>query len=245
MLTLSYPLSSSFYLSWVLLLSFQASSIASPFQPNFLAFGASWFLCCWCLDCCCVFISVFWLIFLFLFVSVVLLWDYDNKCRFPCNSGFVFQKGCYYSWYRERVSGNSRDVLLVFFVFFPKALFFQNHSVCHFLLFFSSVFHFNIPCVFLINPFWNIILVLFSLALSLLPLSFLRFCFVPSNQFPAIPFSNPPCFHFRSFRSSILPFCTLLFSGLAFPSFLFLLVFVWFSCDCCCHLSFHHWEFCS
>ena len=71
-----------------------------------------------------------------------------------------------------------------------------------------------------------------------MPLSFLRFCFVPSNQFPAIPFSNPPCFHFRSFRSSILPLCTLLFSGLAFLSFFFVLVFVWFSSDCCCHLFF-------
>ena len=117
--------------------------------------------------------------------------------------------------------------------FLPKALF-RNHS--RFVIF--SCFFFCLPFrhFFVHQPPFEILFLFCFLALSLLPLSFLRFCFVPSNQFPAIPFSNPPCFHFRSFRSSILPLCTLVFSGLAFPSFLFVLVFVWFSSDCCCHL---------
>ena len=117
----------------------------------------------------------------------------------------------------------------------PKILFSKPLSVCHFLWFFSSVFHFDFA-FYVHQPLLRYYSRFVSLALSLLPLSFLRFCFVPSNQFRSIPFSNPPCFHFRSFRSSILPLCTLVFSGLAFPSFLFVLVFVWFSSDCCCHL---------
>ena len=137
------------------------------------------------------------------------------------------KKGCYYSWYRQRVSGNSRDVLLVSPP--PKALF-QNYSQFVIFLFFSSVFHFNI--VFCHQPLLRYYYRFVSLVLSLLPLSFLRFCFIPSHQFPAIPFSNPPCFHFRLFRSSILPLCTLLFSGLAFLLsfscwFLFGLFFLW------------------
>ena len=108
----------------------------------------------------------------------------------------------------------------------PKILFSKPLSVCHFLWFFSSVFHFDFA-FYVHQPLLRYYSRFVSLALSLLPLSFVRFCFVPSNQFRSIPFSNPPCFHFRSFRSSILPLCTLVFSGLAFPSFLFVLVFVW------------------
>ena len=121
-------------------------------------------------------------------------------------------------------------------VFPPPRPFFKTTLGLSFSLVLSSVFHFNIG--FFHQPLLRYYSCFVSLVLSLLPLSFLRFCFVPSNQFLAIPFSNPPCFHFRSFRSSILPLCTLLFSGLAFPSFLFVLVFVWFSSDCCCHLVF-------
>ena len=113
--------------------------------------------------------------------------------------------------------------------FFPLQALFQNHS--RFVIF--SCFFFCLPfqhSMFFHQPLLRYYFRFVSLALSLLPLSFLSFCFVPSNQFPAIPFSNPPCFHFRSFRSSILPLCTLLFSGLALPSFLFLLVFVCFLC---------------
>ena len=124
----------------------------------------------------------------------------------------------------------------------PKALI-QNHSrfvilSCFFLLSSISTLFFHQPLLRYYSCF-------VSLAWSsLLPLSFLRFCFVPSNQFPAIPFSNPPCFHFRSFRSSIFPLCTLLFSGLAFPFFLFVLVFVWFFFLFSLLLSplFHPWE---
>ena len=82
-----------------------------------------------------------------------------------------------------------------------------------------SVFHFNIPRFFVSSTPLSYYSRFVSLVFSLLPLSFLRFCFVPSNQFPAIPCSNPPCFHFWSFRSSIIPLCTLWFSGLTFPTF--------------------------
>ena len=87
----------------------------------------------------------------------------------------------------------------------PKALF-QNHS--RFVIF--SCFFFCLPFqhCFFHQPLSRYYSCFVSLALSLLPLSFLRSCFVPSNQFPAIPFSNPPCFHFWSFRSSILPLFT-------------------------------------
>ena len=122
--------------------------------------------------------------------------------------------------------------------FSPKTLFSKTHSVCHFLLFlFSSVFPFNIPCSCVPQSLFRQYSRCVSLALSLLHLSFLCFCFFPSNHFPAIPFSNPPCFHFLSFGSSILPVYMILFSGLVFPSLFFLLVFVWSSSDCC-HLSF-------
>ena len=121
----------------------------------------------------------------------------------------------------------------------PRSFFSKPLSVCHFLWFFSSVFHFDFA-FYVHQPLLRYYSRFASLALSLLPLSFLRFCFVPSNQFRSIPFSNPPCFHFRSFRSSILPLCTLVFSGLAFPSFLFVLFFLVCS-DCCSHL-FHHWK---
>ena len=117
---------------------------------------------------------------------------------------------------------------------FERCLLFSKPlSVCHFLLFFFFCLPFR---HFFHQSLLRYYCCFVSLALSLLPLSFHRFCFVPSNQFPAIPFSNPPCCHFRSFRSSILPLCTVVFSGLAFPFFLFVLVFVWFSFDCCCHL---------
>ena len=107
----------------------------------------------------------------------------------------------------------------------PKIFFSKPLSVCHFLWFFSCVFHFDFAFYFH-QPLLRYYSHFVSLALSLLRLSFLRFCFVPSNQFRSIPFSNPPCFHFRSFRFCIFPLCTLVFSGLAFPSFLFVLVFV-------------------
>ena len=80
-------LSSFFFLPFLsLLLSFKASSIASPFpNPSFLHLGPPGFSVVGVLIVVVFFIFVFWLIFLFLFVSVVLLWDYDNKRRFPCN----------------------------------------------------------------------------------------------------------------------------------------------------------------
>ena len=111
--------------------------------------------------------------------------------------------------------------------FFPKPL-----SVCHFLLVLVSfsVFHFKIPRFCFRQPLLSYYSRFVSLVFSLLPLCFLCFCLVPS-QFPAIPFSNPPCFHFWSFRSSILPLCTLGFSGLALPFFFLLLFFsCWFLC---------------
>ena len=122
--------------------------------------------------------------------------------------------------------------------FLPQSPFSKNTLGLSFLLSFlfllSSFQHSKL--FFSINPFLRQYSCFVSLALSLLPLPFLCFRFFLSNQFPAIPFSNPPCFHFWSFRSSIFPLCMTLFSGLAFPSFFFLLVFVWFSSDCCCHL---------
>ena len=76
---------------------------------------------------------------------------------------------------------------------------------------------------------------------SFLPLSILRSCFVPSIQLAPISFSNPPCFRSWSFRSSILPLLTLLFSAwLTLPSCFFLLVLVWGASHCCCsHFLFH------
>ena len=118
----------------------------------------------------------------------------------------------------------------------PKILFFKTTLSLSFSPVFSCVFHFDFA-FYVHQPLLRYYSRFVSLALSLLPLSFVRFCFVPSNQFRSIPFSNPPCFHFRSFRSSILPLCTLVFSGLAFPSFLFVLVFVWLLSP-----FFHHWK---
>ena len=87
-------LSSFFFLPFLsLLLSFKASSIASPFpNPSFLHLGPPGFSVVGVLIVV-FFISVFfgWSSF-FLFVSVVLLWDYDNKRRFPLQF-WVFSKG--------------------------------------------------------------------------------------------------------------------------------------------------------
>ena len=155
-----------------------------------------------------------------------------QQTHFPCNSGFFFKRGAIIADTDKGFPAIREMFLLVS----PPPRPFSKTTLGLSFSLFSSVFHFNI--VIFHQPLSRCYFCFVSLALSLLPLSFLRFCFVPSNQFPAIPFSNPPCFHFRSFRSSILPLCTLLFSGLAFPSFLFVLVFVWFSSDCFCHLFF-------
>ena len=118
----------------------------------------------------------------------------------------------------KRVSRNSRDVLLLFS---PQSLFCSKTlSVCHFLFCFFLVF---------LNPFADNIFVVFRwfYLCCTFPFFFSVFSF---NHFHAIPFSNPPCFHFWSFGSSILPVYMILFWGLVFP--FFLLVFVWFSSDC-------------
>ena len=112
---------------------------------------------------------------------------------------------------------------------FSPRLFFQNHSrfvILAYLFVSFSVFHFNIPRFFFMSPTFELTLSFcFSGVLFLAPLSILRSCFVPSNQFPAIPFSNAPCFHFWSFRSSMLPLFTLFF----LQAWRFLLVFFcWF-----------------
>ena len=154
---------------------------------------------------------------------------------FLCNSSNPLERPF---WFFLTLSYPLSSFYLSWVCGFRQGPYSKRLSVCHFILFFllssiSTLFFF-----FFIIPFWDIILVSF-LWLDHLCCPFPFFVsFVPSNQFPAIPFSNPPCFHFRSFRSSILPLCTLLFSGLAFPSFLFVLVFVWFSSHCCCHLFF-------
>ena len=134
-----------------LLLSFKASSIASPFQTQVS--------CIWGLLVSLLFVSWLLLCFLFLFFLVdlpffclCLLFCFEIRTTnavFPAILGFFFQKGCYYRWYRQRVSGNSRDVLLVFPA--PKALF-QNHS--RFVIF--SCFFFCLPfqhCFFSSTPF--------------------------------------------------------------------------------------------
>ena len=162
----------------------------------------------------------FWLIF-FLFVSVVLLWDYDNKRRFPCNSGFFFfQKGCYYSWYRQRVSGNSRDVLLVSPP--PPQALFQTTLGLSFSLVLSSVFHFNI--FFFINPFRDIIIVSFLwLCLCCSFPFFVSASFLPTNFLPS---PSPIHLAFILSRFALLFF---LFARYCFQAWRFLLSFsCWF-----------------
>ena len=73
-----------------------------------------------------------------------------------------FSRGCCYQCDRKRVSGNSRNVVLLFSLSPPKP-FFQKHSwffyfLLSFLFLLSSLSTFH---VFFINPFSDIILVLF------------------------------------------------------------------------------------
>ena len=217
-LTLSYPLS-SFYLSWACCFHLRPVPSHPPFQTQ-----AS---CIWGLLVSLLLVSGLLLCSLFLFFfgdlpffCLCLLFCFESKIKknavFPAILVF-FNRGAL-------IADTDKGFLAIRKMFCsfspppPQDPFFKTTLS----LSFSLVFLFCLPfrlCFFcFVSLAWS----------SLLPLSFLRFCFVPSNQFPAIPFSNPPCFHFRSFRSSILPLCTLLFSGLAFSSFLFVLVFVWF-----------------
>ena len=125
-----------------------------------------------------------------------------------------------------------REMFCSFFT--PKP--FSEHSrfVIISCLFFFFCFSFStIQCFFFLHqPLLRYHFCFLSFVLSLLPLSFLYWCFFSSNKFPDIPFSNPTCFNFWLFGSLIVLHIWMLFSGLVFPSLLFLLAFVWFSCGC-------------
>ena len=131
----------------------------------------------------------------------------------------------------------------------PKALFFKTSLGLSFVSCFFFIFCLPFQDrMFLVFFFHQPLVRSRSRAVSLLYLcchSLLRVCFFPLNIFPDVPFSNPTCFHFGLFGSSVLHiyfFC----SASCFLLCLFLLlVFVWFSCGCCFHLSFHVWCFSS
>ena len=155
-LTLSYPLS-SFYLSWACCFPLRPVPSHPPFQTQ-----AS---CIWGLLVSLLLVSGLLLCSLFLFFfgdlpffCLCLLFCFEimkkKKRRFPCNSG-VFQQGCSYSWYRQRVSGNSKDVLLVSPPPPPRS-FFQNHS--QFVIFSGFSLLSSISTLFFLFRFFGLII---------------------------------------------------------------------------------------
>ena len=220
-LTLSYPLS-SFYLSWVCCFPLRPVPSHPPFQTQVSCIWGllvSLLLVSWLLFSLFLF---FWLIFLFLFVSVVLLWDYDNKRRFPCNSGFFFKRGASIAD-TDKGFPAIREMFCLFSPPLPQGPYSKPLSVCHFILFFSSVFHFNI--VFFINPFWDIILVSFLWLDHLCcPFPF----FVSASFLPTsfLPSPSPIHLAFILGRFALLFF---LFARYCFQAWRFLLSFsCWF-----------------
>ena len=149
----------------------------------------------------------------------------------------VFFKGVLLSLIQKRVSGNSRDVLLVFP---PQSPFFQKHSrfVISLVFFFSSVFPFNIPYLFFPStPFEIILSFCFFGSIFVAPFlsSFLLLSFQPVSCHPLLQSTLLSFLVVSLFYSSSLH--DIVFRlGVSF--FFFLLVFVWFSSDCCCHLFF-------
>ena len=126
----------------------------------------------------------------------------------------------------------------MFCSFFPPKPFFQSTLGLSFFLviYFSSVFP---------NPFSDNILVVFRWLYLCCPFPF----FVSASLLPTISchpllqstllsFLVVSFFHSSSLHDIVFRF------GVSF-FLVFFLVFVWFLCECCCHLSFHHWEFCS
>ena len=121
--------------------------------------------------------------------------------------------------------------------FFPQKTFFSFENTlgfCHFLSFFPSIFPFNIQCFSSSTPFETIFSFCFFGSIFVAPFrsSFLLLSFQPVSCHPLL---QSTLLSFFFFRSSILPLCMILFSGLAFP---FSLVgFCLFLSDCCCHFS--------
>ena len=121
----------------------------------------------------------------------------------------------------------------IFCSFSPPRPFSKTTLGLSFSLVFSSVFHFNI--VFFINPFRDIILVSFFWLYLCCPFPF----FVPASFLPTsfLPSPSPIHLAFIFGRFALLfflssrNFCVRL--GASF--FPFVLVFVWFASDCCCH----------
>ena len=156
---------------------------------------------------------------------------------FPAILGFF--KRVLYSWYRQRVSGNSRDVLLVSPPPPPQGPFSKPLSVCHFLLFFllSSIS----TLFFFINPFWDIILVSFLWFYLCCPFPF----FVSASFLPTsfLPSPSPIHLAFILGRFALLFF---LFARYCFQAWRFLLSFsCWFLFGFLLIVVvtfFHHWE---
>ena len=190
-------------------------------KPNFLAFRASWFFCCCCLDCCFVVYLFFgW----FSFFCLCLLFGFEimtTNANFTAILGFF--KRWYCLWYRKRVSGNSTDVLLVFS---PQSPLFKNtrglsFSLVSFLL--SSISTFQ-GLVF-VNPTFELTLSFrFSGFVFRAPLlsSFLLRSFQPISCHPLL---QSTLFSFLVVSLLYSSSVHAIFSGLAFPSCIFLVGF--------------------
>ena len=183
--------------------------------------------------------------FPFSYVSCFLS-DYDKYLRFPGNSGvfFFWGGGSCYLWYTTSVSCNLRDMFCS--VLPPKPFFITLLCFSFFVVSsFSSLFPLKIHVLLaFINPLWDRILVLFFCSIFLAPFlssdcsSFLETSFLTSPSRIQLAFT---------FGCLILLFSIFIFFifmlGVSFFVVFPLVVFVWFSSDCCCHLSFHFWCF--
>ena len=154
-------------------------------------------------------------------MSVVLLWDSDNKRRFPCNSG-VFQRGVIISD-TEKGFPAIREM---FCSFFPPKPFFKNTLGLSFsLVFFCSVFPFNIPCF---SSSDNILVLFLWLYLCCPFRFFVSASFLPTSFLPS-PFPIHLAFIFGRFALPFFLFAWYCFQAWHFPFSLvgFCLVFFW------------------